>query len=177
MAKELRNKRKISIVQIIIFCLITTIISIDLTLANYKTEVELQTATTVALMASDTIIEIENNLDGYPGCEPIVCPINLTNAKNNTVCEVSQSYSIYVDRTDFENIPIEISLYKDKYCTEILALDENGKYSSDEFIFEAGIESSVTYYLKIEWPEEANNSDFAFEIEYFKLNIDIEQID
>lgn len=177
MTKVLENKRKLSIIKILIFCLITTIISIDLTFANYKSEVQLQAATTIALMASNTTIEIENNLEGYPGCNPIICPITLSNVKDSKVCKVSQKYSISVDRTEIQNIPLEFSLYTDKYCTEILTPDENGIYSDETFVFKSGVESSITYYLKIEWPEDKNSSDLAFEVEYFKLNVDVEQID
>lgn len=169
--------RKKTIIKILIICFITTIISVELTLAGYKTSTNLMAATTVALMANNTTIEIENNLEGYPGCDPIVCPIVLTNVKDNKVCRVGQKYFISVDRTNLQNIPLEFSLYEDENCTQILAPDENGIYSDESFVFEAGVETTITYYLKIEWPEDKNNSDFAFEVEYFKLNVDIEQID
>ncbi|MBP3596089.1 MAG: hypothetical protein J6J60_01630 [Clostridia bacterium] len=174
-----KNKisRKKLILKILIICIITSILSIELTLAGYKSSTNLMSAATVALMANNTTIEIENNLEGYPGCEPIVCPIILTNVKDNKVCKVGQKYSIYVDRTQFQNIPLEFSLYKDENCTEILAPNENLVYTDESFIFEAGVETSITYYLKVEWPEDKNNSDFAFEVEYFKINVDVEQID
>lgn len=174
-----KNKisRKKLILKILIICIITSILSIELTLAGYKSSTNLMSAATVALMANNTTIEIENNLEGYPGCEPIVCPIILTNVKDNKVCKVGQKYSISVDRTQFQNIPLEFSLYKDENCTEILAPNENFVYTDESFIFEAGVETSITYYLKVEWPEDKNNSDFAFEVEYFKINVDVEQID
>lgn len=177
MNQKYKISRKKFIMKILIICVITSILSIELTLAGYRSSADLMSAATVAVMASNTTIEIENKLEGYPGCEPIICPIVLTNVKNNKVCKVGQKYSIYVDRTEIQNIPLEFSLYKDEYCTEILAPDENGIYTDETFIFEAGVEASVTYYLKIEWPEDKNHSDLAFEIEYFKINVDVEQID
>lgn len=178
MNQKFKNySRKKFIIKILIICIITSILSIELTLAGYKSSTNLMAATTVALMANNTTIEIENNLDGYPGCEPIICPITLTNVKDNKVCRVGQKYSISIDRTEIKNIPLEFSLYKDEYCTEILAPDENQNYSAESFVFKAGVETSITYYLKIEWPEDKNNSDLAFEVEYFKINVDVEQID
>ncbi len=177
MVKKSLNKRKISMVKILILGFLTTIISIELTLASYKSETSLQAATNIAVMASNATIEIENNLEGYPGCTPIICPIILTNKKDDKICQVTQKFSISIDKNNIQNIPIVFSLYKDENCTEILAPNENGVYSNDEFVFDAGIEQTKTYYLKIEWPENETNADLAFEIEYFKLNIIMEQID
>lgn len=69
-----KNKisRKKLILKILMICIITSILSIELTLAGYKSSTNLMSAATVALMANNTTIEIENNLEGYPGCEPIV---------------------------------------------------------------------------------------------------------
>ena len=177
MIEKYKKTRKRTIIKILILSFITTILSIELTLASYKSKINMQAATNIAVMASNVTADIENTLEGYPGCEPIVCPITLTNKDNGKICQIAQKFSISVNRKNIENLPLVFSLYKDQTCTEILEPDENGVYANDEFVFKAGIEDVQTYYLKIEWPEEEKNADLAFEIDYFELEIITEQVD
>ena len=131
----------------------------------------------VAVMANSVSTNMQSAIDIYPGCEPVICPIVITNKDQNRVCEVAQEFVIEVKRYTAENIPLVIGLYSDQLCTEIIGIDETGVYSSEKFKFKANVEETKTYYLKIEWPEEENNENLSLEIETLSINVIASQID
>lgn len=174
----MKKKEKIFELHNLIFIIIiTTTIIIGYTLSRYESKIEGRGTTTIAVMADTVSTNIEVPLEGYPGSESIIAPITLANKENGKVCEVSQKYTIEIEKQDAENIPLNYSLYKDEYCTEIIETDENGKYTSEDFTFKPGIEESKTYYLKIDWPEDQKSELYAFEIEYFNIKVVSTQID
>ena len=97
--------------------------------------------------------------------------------KSGNICEVSQKFTIVIEREQNINIPLNFTLYKDENCTEIISTDENGNYSSEDFKLTAGIDETKTYYLKVRWPEKENNTELSWEIGYLKINVLVEQID
>ncbi|MBQ9011657.1 MAG: hypothetical protein IJ093_03310 [Bacilli bacterium] len=126
----------------------------------------------VALMASDTIIDITSPLLSEPGSTDIV-PFVITNKSENKVCEVAQTYKFTIDRSN--NIPFEYQLCKDSNCTETIS-ETNGYYTDANFKFDAGVEQSAQYYLKITWPENQNDASYALEVDYIRVKVEIIQI-
>lgn len=170
-------KVKITSILILIFIfLITILFGIKFAFSKYKNTSLNETSVKVAVMASDIELDVLTPIDMYPGCDPTVVAIILSNEKNGRVCEVAQSYSISIKREDIINIPFEFSLYKDAECTEALTLTADGSYHDPSFQFAAGVKSEKTYYLKIEWPEQYNDPSYAFEIDYFKVYVETVQI-
>ena len=128
-------------------------------------------------MAGDAYVGLEKDIMLYPGCEPKVYEVIITNKEDNKVCEVTQKYQLKIERGDSSNLPIEISLYKDSNCTQQLTPNGNGYYTSDEYVFQAGVEESKTKKEKISWQNSSQNPSYAFEIDYFRIHIISEQID
>ena len=162
---------------LIFLCIITTIVIITMSFSKYESTVAGNNVTKVALMANSVSMDINLPISGYPGMEFVICPIVITNKIEDKICEVSQKYTIEIETQENLNIPLTFELYKDQYCTEIMGCDENGIYSEDEFFFNAGVEDEQIYYLKIDWPEDANSEYLAFEIEYFSVNVVATQVD
>lgn len=171
------KKHKISKVKLIFLAILTTIVIVNLSLSRYKSFVVGTTSANVALMAHDVDVDFSDEIKGYPGCDPKIFAINLTNKENNKICEVKQKFKMKIEREETANLPIEIALYKDAGCTQIIETDENGYYNQDDFIFDAGVEQTKTIYLKIIWPEARKNPAYAFEIDYFALHIVSSQVD
>ncbi len=174
----MKKIQKNNITRLMFFCIISTLIVVNFSLSKFKTTTAPTEATTrVAVMASNITADINANLKVYPGCDPIVCPIELTNNDGEKTCEVSQTFTISVEKNDLANLPITFALYKDENCTEIIEPNEDGIYISEEFKFNANARETKKYYLKASWPEEKNNESYAFEIDCFKLNINVTQVD
>lgn len=169
-------KHKIKLHNLMFIYLITTVIVTVVSLSKYVTTVSRTNVAKVATMATNVSVDMSIPKDAYPGYE-IVYPIVLTNKEGDRICEVSQKYTINISQEDIINIPLEFNLYEDEYCTKKIEKDENGNYSSDEFIFGTESEETKTFYLKIVWPEKYNEEYYAFEIGYFSINIKAEQID
>lgn len=163
-------KRHANIAVIIFFCIILLIVT-KFALAKFKTTNSYTGGAIIALMANNVYVDINEKISGYPGCDPIICPITLTNKNENGICEITQKFEISIDKKNIQNLPIVFSMYNDELCTEIIAPDENGVYTNDEFILDAGVEQTKTVYLKISWPEDIKDNYLAFEIDYFKLYI------
>lgn len=162
---------------LIFLYIMTAIIVITMSFSKFESTIAGDNIAKVAVMANTTTVDIEVPISGHPGMDSIICPIVLTNKEEDVICEVSQLYTLEIKGQESTNIPLTFELYKDKYCTEILAADENGIYALDEFYFLAGQEETRTYYLKIDWPKEENDEKLAFEIEYFSINVVATQID
>lgn len=162
---------------LIFLCIVTAIIVISISFSRYESTIAGDNITKIAVMANTVSADLEMPISGYPGMNSIICPIVLTNKEQEKVCEVSQNYTIEIERQEIANIPLTFELYKDKYCTEIINCDENGIYAEEDFSFAAGIEETKTYYLRINWPKEQNDEYLAFEIEYFSINVIATQVD
>ena len=152
----------------------TTILVSVISLSKYTTAISSDSIARVAVMVNSVSVDIELPIGAYPGVEPIICPIIITNKEEEKICEVTQEFKIQIDIQ--KNIPLELGLYKDKFCTEIIEKNENGEYISEDFKFNAGIEDTKTYYLKIEWPEEEKSEYLAFEIDYISISVVSAQI-
>ena len=173
----MKSEKNFKTHNLIFLCIITTIIIITMSFSKYESTVAGNNVTKVALMANSVSMDINLPISGHPGMDFIICPIVITNKEEDKVCEVSQKYTIEIETQEYLNIPLTFELYKDKYCTEIMGCDENGIYYYDDFFFKAGVEDQKTYYLKIDWPENANSEYLAFEIEYFSVNVVATQVD
>lgn len=174
MKKRLKN---LSLSKLTFILIITTIIVTELTLSQYSTTLSRQEEAVIAIMGSDVSLNIVTPQDIYPGSAPAVIPIILTNKENNKVCDVSQEFSLSLERSELENIPFEYALYEDSNCTKVLETNQAGEYVNSDFSFKAGIEDSITYYLKLTWPEEYNQENYAFEIDYIKVKVKTSQLD
>ncbi len=160
------NYKIIYLIIILIFLIITSFI-----FAKYAFNDSKETGAKIAVMANDVYLDIDGDISGYPGCAPIIYPIKLTNKDGDKICDVSQKYKILVESTEKQNIPISVSLYKDKECTQGIIKDETGAFSDDDFLLLSGIEQEQMVYLKIDWPKESNDSNLAFEIDYLRIHI------
>ncbi len=174
--KEQKTKR-ISSFPILFFTIITTVIIVNLSVAKYKSITESIDSVQVAVMANDTYVQFDDEISGYPGCEPKVYAINITNKENDKICEVKQKFKIKIEREETTNLPIEIDLYKDAACTQIIDKNEDGYYEKEDYYFDAGVEQTKTFYIKIIWPEARKNATYAFEIDYFDVHVISTQID
>jgi len=171
------NKHKIKTHNLIFIYIITTIIITLISFSRYVTTVTIDTDTRVALMADSISVDL-NLADGiYPGFEAI-CPIVITNKdERGNIWEVSQQFTIEIEREKDKNLPLSMILYEDKNCTEIIEPDEKGIYISSDFRLNAGVEETKTYYLKINWPSEENDIELSYEIGYLKVNVAVTQVD
>ncbi|MCD8364565.1 MAG: hypothetical protein LUC83_01890 [Clostridiales bacterium] len=159
----------------VLLCLVllTTWLSFGL-FAKYATSGSSQSSATVAVMGSDISIDLVDN-PLYPGMEPEVIPVTLTNKDGDAVCEVSQSYSFSVTRLT-ENLPLTVQVYTDPNCTQGNEVPLN----SDTGTFIASREKEATYYIKVTWDDAvaANKaSTYATEIDYLRVNVTVTQID
>ena len=182
MIKNIKKKPKaksikLPIIPLILLTIIAVAIVVDLSIAKYKSATNAIDSVQVAIMANDAYIEFDDEIKGYPGCEPKIYEINVTNKENEKICEVKQKYKFKIEREESKNLPIEISLYKDCGCKHILNSNEDGYYEDETFVLEEGVEQTNKVYLKIIWPELKKNASYAFEIDYFALHIISSQID
>lgn len=145
------------------------------TLARYITKVYGVGIARAALFGSGTKVEL-TNIKGKPADNTII-PIEVTNVKNGKVSEVAQEFTIYINRKYGKNLPININLYKDKECKQLVYMNDNKVYADNDFKFIAGKSQTKTYYLKIEWPAELSSKDYAFEIDYISIDFRVIQID
>ena len=169
--------KKISLSKIVFLLFITTIIVTELTLSKYETTLSKEDEVRVALMGNDLFINVITPMDLYPGSEPSIIPLIISNKENNRICEVAQTFFLKLIKNQTANIPLEITLCKDEECNEILTENAQGIYEDDEFELNAGIEDKVVLYIKAEWPKEHNHENYAFEIDYIKVQIDSTQVD
>ena len=169
--------RKVSFFKLMFFCLMTTIIVVELTFSRYATTLSKTTNAVIALMANDVSTDIIIPDGIYPGSEPSIITVSVKNEDNGKISQVSQKYMMKIVRNGQVNIPFEFELYKDENCTQLLKMNENGYYYDTGFTFDAGVKKEHTYYLKVYWPEEYNDSSYAFEIDYISFLIDIIQLD
>ena len=170
-------KHKIKTHNLIFIYVITTIIITLISFSRYVTTVTTDATTRVALMADSVSVDLNLEEGMQPGYEAIY-PIVITNKdEEGNICEVSQQFTIEIEREKDKNLPLTLTLYKDENCTEIVEPDENGIYTSNEFKLNAGDEEAKTYYLKINWPSEENNVELSYEMGYIKVNVTITQLD
>lgn len=173
----LKLKPKFKLHNFMFIYVITTIVVTALSSARYTKTFSSDSFTKVAVMANTVFTTLQTPISGYPGCDPIICPIVITNAIEDNVCEVAQEFVIEIIRYTDINIPLQFDLYKDELCTEVITKDENSMYADEEFKFKAGEKDTKTYYLKIEWPEDKNEEYLAHEIEAVSINVISSQID
>ena len=169
------KERKIKLHNLMFIYVITTVIVTVVSFSRYVTTVSTESGARLAAMASTMSVDIALTQEAYPGFE-MVFPIEVTNKENERVCDVSQKYTLEVDRAEMENLPLDFSLYRDEFCTDEIESDDD-IFSADDFSFKAGVEETRNYYLKVRWPENEKNEALAFEIGYFSVKIVATQID
>ena len=170
-------KKEIKLPKLLFFFFITTVIVTELTLSKYSSTATSSDAITVALFANDVTTTITAPQNIYPGSDPVIIPITVTNKENEKVCQVSETFVIDLMENENPNIPLEYSLCKDSTCSSTISKNSDGHYTDSTFNFEANKEKSKTYYLKVYWPEQYNDSSYAFEIDYVNLKFIITQKD
>lgn len=165
--------RKI-IKNILFFSVLMTSLTM-ITLSKFATGTYGLSTARVALFGNNTSVEI-TNIKGKPGDITII-PIEVSNVLNGKTSEVAETFTIYVNRDYGSNLPLNLNLYKDRECTSIIYRDEYNNYFDDEFFFLPKKGETKTYYLKIEWPKDSNDSANAFEIDYLSLYFRVTQVD
>lgn len=176
--KNTTNKSSVKPQYFIFIYIITAIVVVALSISKYVATKSSENIARVAVMANSSSVNIDLSEGVYPGFESIHT-IELSNVEDDKVCDVSQKFIIDIEKDEFENIPLNYEIYKDEACTDANKIepDENGNYSSDDFIFNGGVEETKEYFLKINWPKEKNDEAYAFEIGYCTINIAATQID
>ncbi len=164
-SKKIRN--------IFLLLIVVTLFVGYFSVARYRSTVAMSNEVTVALMANNVSTTL-TNLTGYPGYSTII-PIVIQNSNEGAVCEVSEKFTVHISKKFSDNIPLEFSLCKDKFCNETYWLNEIGVYEDDSFVFKAGIKEQKEVFLKISWKEENNTSAYSTEIDYLNLDIAVEQ--
>lgn len=171
------NKKILSPQKLAFIILITMMIVNTLSLSRYKSTTAGTSSTKIALLANDVSFSIEDTVKGYPGELNRIYPIIISNKKDEKICEVSQKYTISINKLESPNLPLEIALYKDSICTVKLNPNDDGTIVDESFEFSAGTEDTKTYYLKVSWPSDRNSEEYSTEIEYFNIDITINQVD
>lgn len=162
----------------LIFLLIITVsIATILSFSKYRGTAASTNTTKIALMAENVDFSIDVTEAGYPGFSKVY-PIEITNKLDGKICEVSQKYNLTLKQQTEENIPLSVELFEDSKCLSKMVDDNgDGTYESNNFSFNAGVESSKTFYLKVTWPEDKNSDYYSLEINYLKLDFVITQKD
>jgi len=154
---------------------ITTIIILVFTMSRYTSTVATRDVTRVATMADNVNFSITDTVSGYPGCPDFVYPIEITNAVEDKVCEVSQKFNLKIKGLEEANIPLQIGLYSDSNTTTLIPGNE-GVYESNDFSFSPGVKETKKFYLKISWPSDKNSDYYSREIDYLKIDVVLTQI-
>ena len=168
--------KKFKLPRLLFYVFITTIFVVSLSLSKYQSSLSTNDSVRVALFANDvtTTYSLEQKI--YPGSTPLIIPITITNKKDGEICDVSENYVIKINNNENFNIPLQYNLYKDNNCSDEIIINQNGYYEDTSFTFKNGIEKTNTYYLKVSWPSNANDSAYAFEIDYLIMKFIITQI-
>lgn len=175
--REMKRKgKKVNKVILLFLLILTAIIVVNISISKFESMGQLSGTSRVALMASDAYVDLDDDIMLYPGCEPKVYEVIITNKEENKICEVTQKYQLKIEKGETANLPIDISLYKDANCTQELIPNGNGYYSSDDYVLQAGVEESKIFYAKISWQNSSKNPSYAFEIDYFRIRIISEQV-
>ena len=156
---------------------VTTVLVVSISMSRYSSTLSRGDNVIVALFANDVTTTYSLNQKLYPGSEALIIPIMVTNKKDGKICEVSENYVVEIKNNENENIPLEFGLYKDSACTDMVSKNANGYYTDSSFKFTEGIEENNTYYLKVNWPSNYNDSSYAFEVDYLIIKFIITQID
>ena len=174
-----KRRKKLSLKDLLMIVIVSTLFVGTLTFSKFSTTLTTNRSNTrVAVMSNDVSFSIEDTIKGYPGFSAEPYRIVLTNKENGKVCEVAQRFNIEMKIEGEENLPLEIGLYKDIACQNKLVDDDNDSvFESDDFRFLANQEGTKTYYLKINWPENKNSSNYFLELSYLKINFVITQVD
>lgn len=166
------TKRRI-LLSLIIFSLILSISIVGNAFAKYKTEIRAESVASVALLATDTEISLPV-IYSNPG-ETKIIPFKITNTEDEKPCEVTLKYNFVVSRSN--NIPFDYKICKDEHCNMELTPVMQGIYDDESFKLQAGVKDEKTYYLKVSWPEVSNSAYYAFEVDYFTIKVNSEQVD
>ena len=150
------------------YLIIVTLIFSGVSISKFSTTVSSNAETRVAIMAEDVVCNLKDQIFLAPGeTEEIV--ITLTNKEDGKVCEVSQQYSMIV-----RNLSDNLELNQEYFLIDGL---QEVKVDKVDGIFEASKEKSVTYKIKITWPNVPQPETSAFEVDALQVVINTEQID
>ncbi len=127
---------------------------------------------TIALMASDLDITLDEDLTPKQPGETRLVKLNVTNVENGVTCEVSQKYTLSA-ATVFGNLPLTFTFYTDNGGTQGTAI---GTTATGEFMLSAGA-ASADYWLEITWPADQDGWNYALELDVVRVTAIAEQID
>lgn len=137
--------------------------------ARYTTSGTVADSARVAVLQGGTTVTMIN-AQGYPGLSSVACKFEVTNytekGSNRQVSEVALQGTLTAENLT-NNIPLELKFYQDESCTVEAA----------SFSFNAGEAGKKDFYLQTSWPQEANNSEYAFEIDALQITVIAEQVD
>ena len=176
--KQHKKATRIPVSVYMIYMLVVILTMTGVTLSGYVSSAHGADVVRVAVMATDVKLTIADQIPGHPGSSTVI-PVEITNKEDDTICEVSQNYTLKVQALT-DNIPLEYGLYSNDKCTELLAKttsEADDKLLKVSGMFEAATEKTDKYWINIVWPEKENQTSYAFEIDGFEIIIDAEQID
>ena len=162
-----KPKRKLNRLRVTLVALaLISILATGTTFSSYKSISGGTDRVSVALFASDYAFDVPATEGYYPGMDPKVVEITITNFEGDKICEVSQAFSITAERL-VGRLPLELQITK-------LTGPQN-----NEFRLESGVatKQTATFNLTISWPEQYNDHSYADEIDVVRVTIDATQID
>lgn len=168
-AREKKNKMRLPLSVYLTYLLAATLLFTGISFSKFAATASGESSARVAVMAMNTEVEPANVLIA-PG-ETAEITVILTNKEDDKVCEVAQVYSMSVE-TLTQNMNLSCVYSKDDGTAETLAESDTATGT-----FDAGVEQSVTYKVKITWNGGAQPASSAFEVDGLKISVKAEQID
>jgi len=162
-----KHKMRLPLSAYLTYLLVATLMFTGVSFSRFATTSSDEDSARVAVMAMDTSYVIRNELAIAPG-ETVDFTVTLTNKEDERICEVTQNYSMYV-----ENLTNNMSLSFDYYLVEGTG---ETKLNSVTGTFNAGVEESVTYKIRITWSGVPQPAASSFEVDGLRIVIKTEQV-
>lgn len=150
--------------------------------AKYTTEASGSDEARVALWGNSQSVTLSSDRSGLPQVPGETCTYTLivsNKNKDGKISEVTQKYGIEVVTSG--NLPLNYTISENNVQIgqefQETAQKNTWKISADDMVFQAGVEGSHTYILKVTWPEEKNSASLAGIPDSIQINICAEQVD
>lgn len=164
--KKLKSTLKKTVAGLLIILLIMGAV----TLARYSSAITGTGTASTALYQNDAEFTLStDDIPRHPGDSRTI-DFNVTNTKDTKTAEVAQTYEFTIETA--ENIPFVFELSKDGGTTwKPASANTKTDYKSVLGL----TQQTDNWKIKITWPESANDSKYANEIEYVRVHIHMTQ--
>ena len=168
-----RKKMRLPLSAYLTYLLVATLMFTGVSFSRFATTASGEDSARVAVMAMDSTAVINGTLLAAPG-ESRTFTVTVTNKEGLQVCEVAQEYTMYVENLSgnmnltYEFVDAETTTYTDA---------EGVSHTAVTGSFEAGVEASVTYTIKVTWNAGAQPEHMAFEVDALQVVVQAVQVD